>query len=99
MLFSNNTKGIVFIVSAVLCFSIMNGVTRYLSETYNVITLNMFRYWFFALFLIIVNSKKNKSVLIVSNSKKRYLLFMQIFNFYNLYESKYSKTSIPSSRS
>ena len=76
MLFSNNTKGIVFIVSAVLCFSIMNGVTRYLSETYNVITLNMFRYWFFALFLIIINSKKNKSILIVSNSKKRYL---QIF--------------------
>ena len=76
MLFSNNTKGILFIVSAVLCFSIMNGITRYLSETYNVITLNMFRYWFFALFLIIVNSKKNKSVLIVSNSKKRYL---QIF--------------------
>jgi len=76
LLFSNNTKGILFIVSAVLCFSIMNGITRYLSETYNVITLNMFRYWFFALFLIIVNSKKNKSVLIVSNSKKRYL---QIF--------------------
>ena len=76
MLFLDNTKGIIFIISAVLCFSIMNGTTRYLSETYNVITLNMFRYWFFALFLILVNSKKRKSILIVSQSKKKYL---QIF--------------------
>lgn len=76
MLSSYNTKGIVFIVSAVLCFSIMNGITRYLSETYNVITLNMFRYWFFALFLVLVNSKKGNSIFIVSQSKKRYL---QIF--------------------
>ena len=76
MLFLDNTKGIIFIISAVLCFSIMNGTTRYLSETYNVITLNMFRYWFFALFLILVNSKKSKSILIVSQSKKKYL---QIF--------------------
>lgn len=76
MLLSNNIKGILFIISAVLCFSIMNGITRQLSETYNVITLNMFRYWFFALILILINTYNNKSTIIISNSKKKYL---QIF--------------------
>ena len=71
--FNNKTKGILFIVSAVLCFSIMNGVTRYLSEFYNVITLNMFRYWFFAMFLFFINSNKNKSIVVLSRSKNRLL--------------------------
>ncbi len=69
----NKTTGILFIVSAVLCFSIMNGITKYLSEFYNVITLNMFRYWFFAVFLFFINSNKNKSIVIVSKSKNRLL--------------------------
>ena len=69
----NKTIGILFIISAVLCFSIMNGITRYLSEFYNVITLNMFRYWFFAVFLFFIHSNKNKSIVIVSKSKNRIL--------------------------
>ena len=69
----NKTTGILYIVSAVLCFSIMNGITKYLSEFYNVITLNMFRYWFFAVFLFFINSNKNKSIVIVSKSKNRLL--------------------------
>ena len=69
----NKTTGILFIVSAVLCFSIMNGITKYLSEFYNVITLNMFRYWFFAVFLFFINSNKNKSIVIISKSKNRLL--------------------------
>ena len=69
----NKTTGILFIVSAVLCFSIMNGITKYLSEFYNVITLNMFRYWFFAVFLFFIHSNKNKSIVIVSKSKNRIL--------------------------
>ena len=69
----NKTTGILFIVSAVLCFSIMNGITKYLSEFYNVITLNMFRYWFFAVFLFFINSNKNNSIVIVSKSKNRLL--------------------------
>ena len=73
LVLTNNTKGILFIISAVLCFSVMNGVTRYLSEFYNVITLNMFRYWFFAVFLFFINSNKNKSIVIVSKSKNRLL--------------------------
>ncbi len=75
---SNSRKklGIFYLVFAILCFSIMNGVTRYLSEYYSVITLNMFRYWFFALFLISFNSYKNLSIISISKSKKK---LIQIF--------------------
>ena len=73
---SKNKKGIFLLIFAILCFSIMSGITRYLSEYYNVITLNMFRYWFFALFLISLNSNKNYSIIQVSKSKKK---IIQIF--------------------
>ena len=77
MLILKNTKGIFFIISAVICFSCMNGVTKYLSEFYNVITLNMFRYWFFFLFLIVMNSNQNKSIINVSKSKNKLLQILR----------------------
>ena len=77
MLILKNTKGIFFIISAVICFSCMNGVTKYLSEFYNVITLNMFRYWFFFLFLIVMNSNQNKSIINVSKSVNKLLQILR----------------------
>ena len=74
--FFKNRIGIFFLIFAILCFSIMNGITRYLSEYYSVITLNMFRYWFFALFLVSLNSKQNFSIVLVSKSKKK---IIQVF--------------------
>ena len=71
-----NRIGIFFLIFAILCFSIMNGITRYLSEYYSVITLNMFRYWFFALFLVSLNSNQKFSIILVSKSKKK---IIQIF--------------------
>ena len=71
--FLKNKLGIIYLIFAILCFSIMNGVTRYLSEYYSVITLNMFRYWFFAFFLILLTSNKNNSINIVSKSKKKFI--------------------------
>ena len=76
MFFQKNKLGIFFLIFAILCFSIMNGVTRYLSEYYNVITLNMFRYWFFAFILILIHTKKNETIITVSRSKKK---LIQIF--------------------
>ncbi|MDA0764757.1 MAG: DMT family transporter [Proteobacteria bacterium] len=77
MLILKNTKGIFFIISAVICFSCMNGLTKYLSEFYNVITLNMFRYWFFFLFLIVMNSNQNKSIINVSKSGNKLLQILR----------------------
>ena len=47
----------------------MDGVTRYLTDYYNVIAINMFRYFFLFLFVISINSTGNKSVILVSKSK------------------------------
>jgi len=53
---SSNTKGILFMVSAIFCLSMMDGFTRYLTDYYNVIAINMFRYFFLFLFVILINS-------------------------------------------
>jgi drug/metabolite transporter (DMT)-like permease len=55
----------------------MDGIIRYLSQHYNVITLGMFRYWFFALFIIIFHSRKGKSLKIVSKSKMQFLQILR----------------------
>ena len=49
---SANTKGILFIIASVSCLSLMDGFTRYLTDYYNVISINMFRYFFLFLFVI-----------------------------------------------
>ena len=66
---SSNAKGILFIIAAVSCLSVMDGVTRYLTDYYSVIAINMFRYFFLFLFVISINSTGNKSVILVSKSK------------------------------
>ena len=65
---SSNAKGILFIIAAVSCLSVMDGITRYLTDYYNVIAINMFRYFFLFLFVISFNSIGNKSVILVSKS-------------------------------
>ncbi len=77
MQLSNNKMGIVLMISAILCYSCMDGIIRYLSQHYNVITLGMFRYWFFALFIIIFHSRKGKSLKIVSKSKMQFLQILR----------------------
>ena len=74
---SSNTKGILFMVSAIFCLSMMDGFTRYLTDYYNVIAINMFRYFFLFLFVILINSTKNKSVVYVSKSKFRLIQILR----------------------
>ena len=73
MQLSNNKMGIVLMICAILCYSCMDGIIRYLSQHYNVITLGMFRYLFFALFIIILHTRKGKSLRKVSKSKVQLL--------------------------
>ena len=71
--FSANTKGIFFIIAAISCLSLMDGFTRYLTDYYHVIAINMFRYFFLFLFVISINSIPNKSVILVSKSKFKFI--------------------------
>ena len=68
---NNSNKGILCMIIAVLCYAVMDGFIRYLSQYYNVITISMFRYWFFAIFILLINSKKDIPLISVPLTKVR----------------------------
>ena len=49
---NNVSLGITLMISAIFLLSIMDGISKYLSQHYSVIAINMFRYWFFGAFLM-----------------------------------------------
>lgn len=64
--------GIILIVFATLCFGIMDGVSRYLAEEYNVFIINMYRSWVLVVFVLIYSLKKGR-IRDVSSSKKPFV--------------------------
>lgn len=49
----NNARlGILLMLATTLVFAIQDGISRQLADTYNVMTVVMFRYWFFAAFVV-----------------------------------------------
>ena len=44
-------------ILATLCFGIMDGVSRYLAEEYNVFIINMYRSWVLVIFVLIYSKK------------------------------------------
>lgn len=49
----NNTRlGISLMLATTLVFAVQDGISRLLADKYNVMTVVMFRYWFFAAFVI-----------------------------------------------
>ena len=71
---NNVKKGISIIILATLFFAIMDGVSRYLAETYNVFVINMIRSWVLALFVILISLRKKNGI------KKFYILNNQFYN-------------------
>ena len=53
------------------------GLQDTLTDYYNVIAINMFRYFFLFLFVISINSTGNKSVILVSKSKFRLIQILR----------------------
>ncbi len=55
----NNTRlGIFLMIFATAVFAAQDGISRHLADTYNVYLVVMIRYWFFALFVIALSSRK-----------------------------------------
>ena len=76
----NNVKiGIALMVIATLCFGLMDGVSRYLAQNYNVIIINMLRSWVLALLVILFALRKKNGIKKVSNSKKPILQILRGF--------------------
>ena len=74
----NNIKiGILLMVIATLCFGVMDGVSRYLAESYNVFIINMLRSWVLAFLVLLFACRKNKGIKTISKSKKPFLQFFR----------------------
>ena len=74
----NNVKnGILLIILATLFFATMDGVSRYLAETYNVFVINMIRSWVLALLVISVSLRKKNGLKKVINTKQPYIQFIR----------------------
>ena len=74
---NNSNKGIICIVIAVFCYALMDGFIKHLSQYYNVITISMFRYWFFAIFILLINSRKDIYIISIPLSKIRYIQILR----------------------
>jgi drug/metabolite transporter (DMT)-like permease len=54
----NRRKGIALMLGAVTIFAIQDGFSRHLAENYNVFMVVMVRYWFFAVFVILLAARR-----------------------------------------
>ena len=63
-------------ISAIFLLSIMDGFSKYLSQHYSVIAINMFRYWFFGILILFLCIDKNKKTISLPKSRFRVI---QIF--------------------
>jgi len=59
----NDTRlGIWLMIATTLVFSVQDGLSRHLAETYNVTMVVMIRFWFFALFVIAIGRSRSGSL-------------------------------------
>ena len=73
----NNPKlGISLMAVTMLLFAIQDGVSQYLAREYNVFFIVMVRYWFFAIFVIVLCSRQPGGLRRVVSTEQP---FLQIF--------------------
>ena len=70
---NNVSLGIALMISAIFLLSIMDGISKYLSQHYSVIAINMFRYWFFAFLLFIMSFSPKEKKIIVPKTNYRFI--------------------------
>ena len=74
----NNVKnGILLIILATLFFATMDGVSRYLAETYNVFVINMIRSWVLAILVISISLRKKNGLKKVITTKQPHIQFIR----------------------
>jgi drug/metabolite transporter (DMT)-like permease len=73
---SNPKLGISLMAVTMLIFAIQDGISQYLAREYNVFFIVMVRYWFFALFVVILCSKQPGELRKAISTKQP---FLQVF--------------------
>lgn len=67
----NNTQlGIALMIATSIVFAGQDGISRHLAAEYNVYMIVMIRYWFFAIFVITIASRKAGGVVAVASSSR-----------------------------
>ena len=70
----NNVKlGIFIIILSTLFFATMDGVSRYLADTYNVFVINMIRSWVLALLVVSISLRNKNGIAKVLKTKQPYI--------------------------
>ena len=73
---SNPKLGISLMAVTMLIFAVQDGISQYLAREYNVFFIVMVRYWFFALFVVILCSKQSGGLRKAISTKQP---FLQVF--------------------
>jgi drug/metabolite transporter (DMT)-like permease len=73
---NNPRLGIALMILTSLIFALQDGVSRHLAAHYNVLTVVMIRYWFFAAFVVALSAARGGGIARVARSRQRP---MQIF--------------------
>jgi drug/metabolite transporter (DMT)-like permease len=66
----NPRLGIILMIATMIVFSIQDGLSRYLAESYNVITVVMIRYMFFMLFVLAYSARLPGGIIGVAASQQ-----------------------------
>ena len=64
-------------ISAIFLLSIMDGISKYLSQHYSVIAINMFRYWFFGALLIFLSYAPKEKKIKLPKTKYKYIQILR----------------------
>ena len=66
----NPRLGIMLMIATTIVFSIQDGLSRYLAESYNVISVVMIRYMFFMLFVMAYSARLPGGIISVAASRQ-----------------------------
>ena len=74
---NNVSLGISLMILAIFLLSIMDGISKYLSQHYSVIAINMFRYWFFGALLIFLSFSPKEKQIKLPETKYKYIQILR----------------------
>lgn len=65
-----SSLGVMLMIVTMLIFAAQDGISRHLAETYNTITVVMIRYWFFAIFVVVLSMVRSGGIRRVARTKR-----------------------------
>ena len=79
MKLQDNRLGIVMMVVTSIIFAVQDGISRHLASEYNVYMVVMIRYWFFAIFVIVMAARTQGGLHNAASTRQPILQFFRGF--------------------